>query len=373
MAKKVVPTISRELDVEVVGIERIRKIYGNNVSSYLIKTAKKEGESNTFFLKFIFDSSVKREVSGTNELGKFLFTPKIVKFRNGKFTNKWILFKNIEGSLMGEYLDNGIDDKQFSHFLLLEKNKEKQLVNLYEKASKKLINSREYGKIYANKLYGDRLWGERYDNYYEKDNTISRYFDHQIRINGRVLPRKVSTVVESIKGKYAKMSGLSGHVTGFLSHGDAHHGNIIISKNKKICFIDSEYWGYLPVFMELAKPYYNDFLGNLFFHGHDDLDSCFSIKKEEEDSNKHLSFSISVSKDRLKQRLLITEEKIKNRARIIGDNKDFLDLGDYLIMSHMLTKNPFFYPPKIRKLFLIFCLILFDFDYKKPSSIYQYF
>jgi hypothetical protein len=53
--------------------------------------------------------------------------------------------------------------------------------------------------------------------------------------------------------------------------------------------------------------------------------------------------------------------------------KDFLSLNDYLVLCHALTKDPNAYPFKTRLLFLIFTVILAQFDPLDPESIYDFF
>ena len=154
-----------------------------------------------------------------------------------------------------------------------------------------------------------------------------------------------------------------------MGQGDAHHGNIIV--DKKIWFIDNEYADFMLPFMELAKPYYNDFIGTLFFHHHKTLNQYFQIKKFKDTGNK-LIFRIRCPQ-KIDNFLKVTQIKLQERKRLVNKKtEDFLSLNDYLVLCHTLTKNPNNYSTKTKLLFLIFTVILAKFDLFNPGSIYDF-
>ena len=177
-------------------------------------------------------------------------------------------------------------------------------------------------------------------------------------------------IFEQIINKY-KSPRQSASIRAHLGHGDAHHGNIILADNGEVFFFDNEYAGTLPVFMELSKPYYNDFLGALFFYFQNTLTSHFElINVKEEDTV--VNIKIKPIK-RLTSRLKLTEVKLNTRSKFTDGNRDFMTLNDYLFMCHTLTKDPNYYPEQVQWLFLAFAMIIADFDPFEPESIYRYF
>lgn len=73
-------------------------------------------------------------------------------------------------------------------------------------------------------------------------------------------------------------------------------------------------------------------------------------------------------------RLEITKIKLDMRSSTVNkDSKDILSINDYLVLCHILTKNPNSYSPYRQKMFLFFTLILAEFDAFNPDSIYSYF
>ena len=369
-SRLVISEIEHDLNLEVIGITRVTKIYGSNANSYLIKAIDKDGIEYDFFLKFIFDNDISREVLGTGILSKYLKVPRILDYRDAPGMKKWVLYEKINGKLLSElYLHNNTfnTDKLTD----MERIKEESLVELYTQSNSKLIDYDTYKHLHANNLFQKRLFGDRYKDFYHQ-NGISKHLDSNIIVNGKKLPKTINQVFQSIKQTHKKQAKIKDKsVQAYLSHGDAHHGNIILTDNNEYYFIDNEYWGYLPVSMELAKPYYNDFLGDLFFHQHDLLTSIFKIKNVI--LGNDINVDIDINKDILSPRLAITNEKIKIRKKLIDSNTDFLSLNDYLFMCHTLNKNPNLYPEDVKILFLIFSIIIFDFDPQRPESIFDYF
>lgn len=357
--------IEKSLGVKVIRVERIIKIYGSKANSFLIKTISAKNKSIIYFLKFSKKEDIKKEIESNQFLKRFLPIPKIILISKAF---KWILFEYISGKLMAEKFLQIKNKKDLKLFCKIERQKEKLLSNLYYK-SKIKINYNSYIKSRTNRLFYNRLFGERYKLFFAKSsNNISIYFDRKFVINNKEFPYTVNQILESIGRKYSLHNDRK--VTAIMGQGDAHHGNIIV--NKKIWFIDNEYADFISPFMELAKPYYNDFIGTLFFHHHKTLNKYFQISHFE-DTGTRLVFKIKCPQ-KITNFLKITQIKLLERKKWVNKKtKDFLSLNDYLVLCHTLTKNPNNYPLKTRLLFLIFTVILAKFDPFNPDSMYDFF
>lgn len=357
--------IEKSLSVKVVRVEKVTKIYGSKTNSFLIKTVSVKNKNVIYFLKFSKKENIKEEIKSNQFLKKFLSIPKIILISK---TFKWMLFEYVSGKLMAEKFLQIKNEKDLKLFCKIERQKEK-LLKVLHSVSKIKINYDSYIKSHTNRLFYDRLFGKRYKLFFAKSsNNISLYFDRQFIINNKELPYTVNQILESIRKKYFPHNNRK--VTAIIGQGDAHHGNIII--DKKIWFIDNEYADFIPPFMELAKPYYNDFIGTLFFHHHNTLNQYFQIKHFKDTSAK-LVFRIKCPK-KINNFLKVTHIKLQERKKLVNKKtKDFLSLNDYLVLCHTLTKNPNNYPLKTRLLFLIFTAILAKFDPFNPDSMYDSF
>lgn len=258
-------------------------------------------------------------------------------------------------------------ESEFKSFCELEQQKEELLKSLYSQPAVEM-NYDDYAMSPANQLFRERLYGEQYESFFgKKQNNISRYFDRHISINAYDFPLTVNEIFQSIRGRYSSLGNKT--FPAFMGHGDAHHGNII--SNHGLKFIDNEYAGFIPPFMELAKPYYNDFIGTLFFHYHPVLSQHFRIDSFEDTGTK-LIFKIT-SPQKIVWPIKITQIKLSNRKRWVNAaTEDFLLLNEYLILSHTLTKNPNAYPTRTQLLFLAFIEILANFNALDPESIYHF-
>lgn len=361
--------VTKFLDCEIIGIERVIKIYGSNANSFILKTLNKDNRLKIYILKFSRGQHIENEVEGDKLICNYLPTPALILTSKKKISGpEWALYEYIEGELMIEkFIDSELRGKN-NEFVKTEVEKEQLLIKMH--SINKQITFKEYLTCKTNLLFYERLNGERYLNFYQnKQDNISKYFDKRITVNGFTFPQTVNECIDRIKEKYQKYSSKD-TTTAILGHGDAHHGNIII--NNKIQFIDNEYAGYIPPFMELAKPYYNDFLGTLFFHYNDLLSEYFHIESIKNPSDD-LILKIDIPKQ-MKLRLAITEAKlIYRKSTVKPESQDFLSLNDYLVLCHILTKNPNSYNKKTQMLFLVFILILANFDPFNPNSIYQFF
>ncbi|MGC9599339.1 MAG: hypothetical protein ABSE18_03065 [Minisyncoccia bacterium] len=361
--------IEKALNAKVINIERVTKIYGSDADSFLIKVVSAKNKITMYFLKFEEKNRTNQEIAGIRFIEKFLPTPKIIVTSRGKSLSPgWILFEHVQGKLMAEKYLKIKDENEFESFCKLEQRKEKLLGVLYSQPTIKMSYN-DYIKLPANQLFRERLCGKRYGEFFgNKQGNVSQYFDRRISINKCNFPSTVNQIFESIRKKYS--SRKHELVTALMGQGDAHHGNIIV--NKGIEFIDNEYAGFMPPFMELAKPYYNDFIGTLFFHHHQTLEQHFQIRSFKDTGTK-LLFEIK-SPQKITRPIKITQIKLFERKKWVNEaTDDFLSLNDYLVLSHALTKNPNTYPPKTKLLFLTFVAILAQFDPLDPESLYRLF
>ncbi len=367
--KQSVKEITNSLKCEIIGIERVIKIYGSNANSFILKSLDRENRLKTYILKFSREAHIENEIQGDTLMHKYLPTPALILTSKRKlFGLEWALYEYIEGDLMIEkFIDSELRCK-YKEFCILERDKEELLRKLHN--HRRLITFKDYMASKTNLLFYDRINGERYKTFYlGSQNDLTSCFNKKISVNGYSFPQTIEEVFEQIRKKYNyKNNNLS--LNAILGHGDAHHGNIIV--NGKIQFIDNEYAGYMPPFMELAKPYYNDFLGTLFFHYNTLLSEYFHVDLVE-NSPAELKVKISILK-RMKLRLSITEIKLTTRSSTANrTTKDFLLLNDYLVLCHTLTKDPHNYSKDAQIMFLIFTLILANFDPFDPNSVYRFF
>jgi thiamine kinase-like enzyme len=366
--KRVLAEIEESLGAKIASIEKVTKIYGSNAESFLLTSHSARKEATTYFLKFEDGNRARREIAGTRFVEKLLPVPKIFAASQKRSSSSgWILFERIRGKLMAEKYLNIKSESDFKSFCELEWQKEDLLKSLYSQPASKM-NCSKYDALPANRLFRERLCGEQYENFFKRGKgNVSRYFDRRISINGHNFLLTITEIFESIREKYSAQGNKT--VVAFMGHGDAHHGNIIVNHGLK--FIDNEYAGFIPPFMELAKPYYNDFIGILFFHHHPTLDQHFRIEKFEDTGTKLLLKIASPKK--ITRPIKITQIKLSNREKWVNAaTDDFLSLSDYLILCHALTKNPNTYPPNAQLLFLAFIEILAQFDPLDPESIYRF-
>ena len=361
--------IEKSLNAKVTSMEKIKTVYGFNTTSFHIKVSLANGNTTSYFLKFGNTERIRQELAGISFVEKFIPTPKVVlTSKEESFRFGWTLSEYISGKLMAENfleIENRNDLKLFCE---LEKEKELLLRNLHDKI-KTILSYKSYIGSRVNQLFYGRLFGERYQLFFARDhNNLSSYFNHRLIVNGKKFQFTIGETLKMIQEKYTPQADRE--VMAIMGHGDAHHGNIIL--NSKIWFIDNEYADFMPPFMELAKPYYNDFIGRLFFHHPKILNQYFQIDHFEEKNNQ-LVFKISYPQKMINS-LAITQVKLQMRNKFVNNKTDdFLSLNDYLVLCHTLTRDPNAYPTESRLLFLVFIVILAQFDPFDPESIYKFF
>jgi len=334
-----------------------------------VKTVSANNSPTTYLLKFGRDKSIDDELKGDLCINGLLNTPKMVMSSKKKLDgHEWILYEYMPGRLMIEELATLRENRKLIQFYELEKQKESYLAKLHVQ-TKSLIDYQDYIKSRGNKLFRDRLLGNRYKEFYETDQkNISSLFDRAVTVNDVRLPLTINQIVDGIKDKYN--ASHPNKIMGFIGHGDAHHGNIIIGED--IFFIDNEYADNTTPFMEFAKPYYNDFLGNLFFHKHKQLNQYFKVIGYK-DTGTDINIRVNYSKP-LGEYLEVTKIKLEARKDTANaKTEDFLSLNDYLFLCHILTKDPNKYPRTVQKLFILFAILLSTFDPHIPESILTHF
>lgn len=351
--------ISNVLGLKILNVERVQKIFGSKINSFILFTGSK-GIIKKYFLKFQTRKEVIHEINGNNFIDDNLPKPKIILY-SANFS--WILSEFLDGELMAEIFIK-MKDSDFSDFAKKENEKEILLQKLHSKKEKR-INFGEYLRIRANRLFYKRFFGNRFKTYYSKD-LVSKYFEYNLFLNGNDLKISINEILTNIRNKYRHPN--KENIKVLMGHGDAHHGNIMI--NEKIWFIDNEYCDFMTPFMEMAKPYYNDFLGTLFFHYRHDLEKHFNITSFEIKGG-NLTIDIKYNKQ-ITPYIEVTKIKLQNRQNTCNQStEDILSLNDYLVLCHMLTKNPNKYPEVAMKLFIAFIGILNQFDPFNPESIYD--
>lgn len=120
--------------------------------------------------------------------------------------------------------------------------------------------------------------------------------------------------------------------------------------------------------MEIAKPYYIDLLGNYFFFFNETLLKMISVDNFQIYKD---SIEIKLSTNFIpKLRLGITQNKIETFKNLIAVCNDPISVNDYLVMSHILSRDPNSYDKEIIPLFLAYIPILNSFNILKPDELF---
>ena len=339
-------------------VTKLPNKYGLNPNIFYASNGKKE-----YFIKYINHPG--KLTNTDNRLEKYLNLPtRELTLEKQGYTVE--VSSYIKGTLFTDvFLKDEYKNNDITH-INLEDRKNKYLRNLYNQ-TKGVVRYAEVDSCITNKLYKNRFLGDRYSEYY-RNMLFQNIFDRNIVLNGRGYP-SINTVVEKIRNKYEKING-NKDVTIVLGHGDAHHQNIILEETtSKIYFIDCEYSSFIPMSMELAKPYYIDLFGTLFFFYNDVLLKYFDVRKCEIIDDK-VNLRI-ILKELPKLRLQLVQNKISNFSDLMADDTDQLNLNDYLIINHMLSRNPNQYNAKVLPVFLSLVPLLNDFNVMKPEELFS--
>lgn len=359
---------------EVVGIQRITPKFSSSSNNFVVKMVN-QNKPSSFFLKFCRSvKTAKNEIKHNQIIRQYLPIPEILFFSEQPINGYcWILYDFVKGKLLSEYFHNCELTQKFKKVLEIEEQKEKLLQDTYLQ-NKSKITFKQYLSLTANNLFYKRLKGQRMKEFYSLKQPLNKLINLKIFLNNKEFPFSFRDILQDISNKYLKYSPQSQSLA-FLGLGDAHHGNIFLAPRQKIWFLDNEYAGYLPFWMETAKPYYNDFLGTLFYPYSELIQKYFVVKKASQENNS-LKLEIYL-KRKMDLRIAITQIKINSRKKIFSSIKglriDFLTLNDYLVMCHTLTRNPNILSAEAQYLFLALTFVLKDFDPLKPESIYHYF
>ncbi len=354
--------IENVLENNIIRVEHLTNEYGVNKKLYCLTTADK----NKYFMKFCRDNTL-YEVEGYKALSPYL--PVAEMAYSGYLDNQAIIiYKYKEGRLLTDILLEIEDKNSSGHFLNYEDDKNRNLLNMYVK-TKTEIDLDQYMKAKTNTLFQGRLCGSRYKEYFlHGESRLHRLFFKNISLNGIKLGKAID-VINNIKQKYDLRTQMT--INAVLGHGDVHHQNVIFNKDSGLYFTDFEYSANIPLAMELSKPYYIDLIGTLFFFFEDRLLSHFSFENIR-DSLTQLDFDIRL-KTYPSLRLAITESKVKYFKDLIDPSRDLLTLNDYLVLSHLLSRDPNKYTMHSQELFLVVLVLLSQFDPYNPKSLFDYF
>jgi hypothetical protein len=340
--------------------------YGTNDRVYIVN-GKNFRDKERFVIKFFRDNESLRELQGISLLRKYLPSPQVIHANTEKGL---AILKYYENSLYIDLIYQNEFHSEVNKIIEIEKYKEDLLDNLH-KSTKTQINTQDYLKLHNNRLYKERILGNRYKEYFteNRENNISQLFTYNLIINGKNFKFSIDELIKVTREKILKLKNQNR--TAFLDHGDAHSWNLLISdSNNDIRFIDFEYYDTIPAFMALTKPLYSDFWGNLFFYFNDTLKEIFSIKKFD---IFHNDLIIDLDLNKLPT-LRIELAKIKIQKRLYSfksEKDDFLDINDYILISHLLTRNPNNYESDVQKIFIALAPLLYTSDLLDPEDIFS--
>lgn len=354
------------LHIDVSNLKLQPNRFGLNNNIYIAQSGGKK-----FVIKVYKDTKASREFEGLIRLREYISVPKaIYKSPN----NSFIVMEFVEGELLIERYKRIEEEGVFgSEDIDLEIHRNKTLSNMYS-LTQSSTDYEKYVDGYTNNLFYKRLFGKRFDDFYLTDpfSNISSFFDKNIIFNGKRFDFTINDIFKSIKNKYKHITKRNS--TTILGHGDSHCWNILVGHKGEPVFIDTEFYGDIPIFMEYAKPYYSDFLGSLFYHFPNFWEKYFVIKKFEDDS-RILSIKIDVVKE-MDFRIKMTQVKadyLSKTLKTVKKPHDFLEFRDYLIMSHALARDPNKLSKDLQIYFLALFPLLYSFDYLDVRSFYSFF
>ncbi|MDD3475065.1 MAG: hypothetical protein PHP08_04200 [Candidatus Dojkabacteria bacterium] len=344
-------------DTDKISIKRIKNNYGTNRNVFKVVI----NNHSKYFLKISNQYITKDK----QKISNYLNTPTLY-FQKSVPLGLIEIFEYIEGSLLTDLLlqsDNKSD--KYLKILELEKKKNKNLLSMYSKTLK-MIPYQDIMNSKGNHLFYKRLTENRFKEYYYNTN-LEKLFDKVLIINGFQHP-SIKKIIDDIKDKYESID-TSFSVKTVYGHGDIHHQNIIVEKNtSELFFIDNEYNSQIPINMEIAKPYYIDLLGSYFFFFNEALLKMISVDNYQIYKD---SIDIKLSTNFTpKLRLGITQNKIETFKNILNVCNDPISVNDYLVMSHILSRDPNSYDKRVIPLFLAYIPILSSFNILKPEELF---
>jgi hypothetical protein len=356
------------LKEKIISLNPISNIYSSSIHNFEVTTAT----SKRYFLRMEKNAPLDTELKGTIMLSNYLKVSEILISKPRTKNNpSWLLTNFYEGKLMSEYFCNEEATDNFLSFnenlLKLEEKKELELIKSYKNT--RSLNKREIIKTTGSKLFSGRVLGERKNEYYDSNNnTIGSLFNKNFIINGREFNYSPKDLLEKIKSKLEAQD--SQIYTTYLGHNDAHQGNILIEdKSQEFVLIDCEYADYATAYQDLAKPYYIDYLGTYFFYFPKFMrrhikELSFKLKGDK------IAIDFKIEENFIKARAELVKIKLNARKNYLNGN-DFLTLNEYLLICHLLTKNPNNYPLDLQILFLATTFALNEFNPNEPEDLFK--
>lgn len=360
--------IEKELKTKILEFHPIRNIYSSSVNNFIVLTENRD----EYFLRLEKSESLDSEIKGNLLLGKYFRVPKILLTADRTVNNPtWLLTEYNAGTLMSEYFlkeEKNRAKSNLDELVAMEIEKEEELIKSYKQH--KLLTKEELKKSIGHKLFAQRVLGSRIKEFYSVESTVGAFLNYKFKINGKLYDYTLMERLNEIKRKLEEEDFK--HYKTYFGHNDAHHGNIILEHGTKgaerFIFIDCEYADYVTPLQDLTKPYYNDFIGIYFFYFPNFIRAAVKNVSINIDNEKEIvDINLDINKNFLDFRARIAEAKIKVRKNYLED--DFLNMSDYLLIAHMLTKNPNHYPIDIQIIFLVFAYQISEMDYKNPSSL----
>jgi thiamine kinase-like enzyme len=345
-------------------VTKISNRYG--VNARVFEAWSESGAHN--FIKFGPEEAIKSAVENSKKVSQFISTPAVTQYElNGK--NSFLISEFIDGSLLTDIVFKAEQDNDFEKAARIEGVKNANLQKMYE-SGLQTVDLATYRAMPAQRLFGDRMLGARFGEYYDssKRRNIASLFGRHININEIQFKETPEEIIKRIQDKLK--SNVEIDILAHLGHGDAHHQNVLVDSAETPYLIDLEYAGLVTPRMEMAKPYYNDLIGTLFYFFGDRLEKSFDIKSVR-NSKGVTNFRIQYSGG-LDGRIALAQNKIQNFEKLL-DSNDVLTLNEYLLICHLTTRNPNIYSAANKKLFLALIPLLNSFNPKDPASLFDAF
>lgn len=350
--------IEEQLGAKVESVVPFQNRYG--MSQTLFKV---EAGGASYFLK-AHSANQGQEYAGYMAFKDYVPTPELRARVDSRGTDV-LLFDYYPSMMMCDMVvETERVGGDFSTILAAEDRKNSALRRVYD-ATQRTTTFSEYLEAPVNRLFSQKLLGSVFDRYYGEEAPIRESLGAQVRLNGHLFPRTGLEIMQDIQ---ERLTGIDPATTAdsVLGHGDLHHMNVLYGADgEKV--IDFEYHSQIPVAMELAKPYYIDYVGTLFFFFQQHFASHFQFDRSDlQDGILNLEINQTAL---LAGRVALTENKVRQFGDLIAQGRDFLSFNDYLVMCHTLSHNPNNYSADTQLLFTAMLPILAEFDYSNPASL----
>lgn len=349
MNRAAIQTICEHLKLNDIKISHVSKLYSSSDRNYIA-----EGNNNKYFVKIISKSKKRDILEGEKSISISYDTPKNILTIDTE-DNMTILIQEYKSGLLFSQIVS--EESNYNRLYELERRRLNMFKDCILNTAK--IKEIDIRSLKCANIFWNRFQNERFDNFYLKSIKISEIKDKAIYINNIRQSKTLSEIIESCRNRSLTLA-----YDTYLcvnGHGDAHRGNIIVDNINELYFIDTEYSQIeIPIEIEIAKSYYNDLYGFLFFSNKDilgenyhtgqmyfDIDGIYISNYLDSDNN---------FKDFLKNKadkLLTTAEKSCELNNIKFKKRLFKDL---LLMCHFLTKDPNTYTNEAFNLFIVIML-----------------